>query len=149
MSTEIHEVNLIFTSRGEWLVVRPEDESACGTVEPYPFKRDSGRALLIDGRYYVLAQHVEPGIGEWSEAAADAAEAERDALLAPLTPAQRALVGAADWEPLQLRRAKRAADDADAEVRALEARGADPAEVASARADAQAKREALTEARGR
>lgn len=145
----IVEVNLIRSKHGAWRVVRPEDENTLTSSEPYGYKRDSGKALLVDGRYYVLRTDVDPGIGEWSAAESEAAELALDAEVSLMSAKMRKLAGFADWEPLAVRKAKRSLDDAEAEVRALEARGAKGAELAQAKADAEAKRAAVDDARSR
>lgn len=115
---EIVNVNLIHTRHGKWLVVTPEDESALATSEPYGYTRDVGKALVIDGRYYVLREGLDPGIGEWSEAVSEAEELAIDAEVSQLSPKMRKLAGFEHWVPYPERKARRALDDAEADLRA-------------------------------
>lgn len=133
----IVEVNLIRSKHGAWSVVRPEDEAALTASEPYGYTRDTGKALLVDGRYYVLHTTVDAGIGEWSEAESEAAELALDAEVAPLTPKMRKLAGFSDWVPHPVRKARRRLDDARADKRAAkgaEAKAAADVAVQAARA---------------
>lgn len=106
------------------------------------------RCIESGGRLYALHHDCpDEGLDVLDVAAVEAKEAALDAEVAKLSPDARAWLGHADWEPHHVRKAKRAADDAEAEVRALEARGVKGAELAQAKADAEAKRAAVDEAK--
>ena len=139
---EIVEVKLFRPTGSEhWEIVRAEDETLFAATQPYGYTRGSGHAIVVDGEVYLLREDspAEP-VTEWSPAALEAREAERDAVLAALTPSQRAAIGEPHWEPFPVRRAQRIADDADATVRQMEARGDNAAQIATKRAEAEQKR---------
>jgi hypothetical protein len=148
----IEDVNIATLADSTVVIVRPEDEAQFTAEQPYGYTRERAKSLTVDGSVYLLRDGTSGPVATWSAAAVEAQETAKDAVLAALTPSQRAAIGASDWEPFPVRRAKRIADDAEADVRALEARNADEAALAAAKADAQAKRDAadaLTETKGR
>ena len=100
------------------------------------------RCVESGGRLYALHHDCpDEGLDVLDEAAAEAAEAALDSEIGKLSDAARARL-APDWEPIASRQAKHAAAKAEADVRALEARGADKEALGAARAEAQAKRAA-------
>lgn len=73
------------------------------------------RCVDSSGRLYAL-HHDCPDDG-LDVAAVEAKEAALDAEFAKLSPEARAAAGLADWEPIGARKAKRAAEEADAQAK--------------------------------
>lgn len=134
-------------SGGAPSLVDPRDMGTFNDAMVAPCQLESVRVLDVDGALYVLHSASARGaVPEFDAAAALAEEDAEDAAIAALPEALRARTFPG-WEPVAVRRAKRAADDAEAEVRALEARGEKGPALAAAKADAEAKRAAVDEAK--
>jgi len=135
-------------------LVDPADMATFNDANIAPHQLEAVRVLAVDGALYVL--HPACGRGPlppFDVAAALAEEDAEDAAIAAL-PAPLREKFAPGWEPIVVKRAKRAADDAEAVVRALESRKAPKAEIDAAKTDAGAKRAAADalasgEARGK
>jgi hypothetical protein len=133
-------------------LVEPADMGAFNDANLAPHQLESVRVLDVDGALYVL--HPACGRGPlppFDVAAVLAEEEALDAAIAAIPPAHREKL-VPGWEPIAVKRAKKAADDAEAQVRYLESQKADEAALAAAKADAEAKRDAadaLTETKGR
>lgn len=146
----IRTMNLVTPTDGSPAsLVEPADMAAFNETHLRPHQLESVRVLDVDGALYVLHPACGKGPLPLYDAAADQAQAEtEDAAIAAL-PEQLRQKFAPGWEPLAIRRAKKLADDAEAEVRRLEATKAGKAALDAAKADAEAKRAAVDEARGR
>lgn len=158
MTITIRTMNLIKPAvGGTERALDPVNKPTFDAVEPFGYTQTAMRCILVDGRWFPLATgYPEDGLDEWDasdaearELALDEAVASIDAMPAPVRAMLRERLQAADHKPYPVRKAKRALDDAEAEVRALEARGAKGAELAQARSKADEKRAALDEARRR
>jgi hypothetical protein len=139
----IRTMNLVTPQNGAApYLVEPADMGAHNEANLGAHSLESVRVLDVDGALYVL--HPSSGRGPvatFDVAAVLAEEEAIDAAIAALPPVAREKL-VPGWEPLPVKRAKRAADDAEAEVRRLTAAKADEAELDAAIADAEAKRAA-------
>jgi len=124
-------------------LVEPADMAAFNEANLGAHSLESVRVLDVDGALYAL--HPACGRGPLSAFDLAAVLAEEEALsaaIAAIPPAAREKL-APGWEPIVVKRAKRAADDAEAQVRYLASQKADAAALDAAIADAEAKRAAV------
>lgn len=112
---EIQQVHVARYESGEQRVITTEEMAAFQSDAPYGYTLSAASALLVNGTWYVLASPtpVEP----WTLAAYEKGEKERDEAIAGLPQAQRDVLFPGHLT-LEERRAKRAAEDAEAEARA-------------------------------
>jgi hypothetical protein len=124
MSTAIetlHCYQLINTdgSPGAILYVLPEDHDDFGKVQPYGYASLGLKCIVADGAVYPLLQTTTGPIQRWTLAALEAEQLALDAEIDALPAGLRAKYGAGH-EPWPIRKAKRAADDLEADARALD-----------------------------
>jgi len=124
-------------------LVEPADMAAHNDAQLGPAQLESVRVLDVSGALYVLHSACGRGpLPPFDVAAVLAEEEALDAAIAAIPPVAREKL-APGWEPIAVKRAKKAADDAEAQVRYLASTKADEAALDAAIADAEAKRAAV------
>lgn len=116
---QIHQVHVARYESGEQRVVTTDELAAFQREAPYGYTMAAVPAIQTEDGWLVLAAPAP--LQAWTLAAYEKAERERDAAIGALPQTQRDLLFP-NHETLEERRAKRAAEDAEAEKRAAKAK---------------------------